>query len=488
MPVDLLLAAAALAVIVGVVLAVIVAALIRSTRERPEPGQRVEAISAEGKGASALLQEDRRAETAAPAFGAPPPASDLADADRWAEVEAQAAAEALRRIGVPIGAALAGLGAVATAISLARLGARPILASKSVSQRRGSSTGIRTRFVGVALAVAAMLGSAPAAAFAAESDVKLSLRPVGIDGQFFEVTMAPGETQTLEVELGNQGESAIAARTYAADVYTIINGGFGAELRDAPASGTTLWLEYPTEVFQLPPGQGIRRTFTVRVPSDAAPGEYITSLVLENDTPIQGGGDVAINQVLRQALAVVITVPGPRTPRLEVGAAIHTIVADRSVVAVSVRNTGNVRLKPVAQFTLRDAAGAQVSQSTVAMDSFYAGTETLVEVPLAALLQPGAYSVGLTLEDAAAGARIEAPAIPLGVEPPPSPPPAVEGTVPGLTEVIQSIQSGQVPPWAAALMLLGAVLIGLVGGLLILALVRRRRRRDPASGRRPNAK
>lgn len=343
------------------------------------------------------------------------------------------------------------------------------------------------RMLAVALSVAAMLASVPSAALAAEPEVKLSLRPVGIEGQYFDLTMSPGESRSLEVELGNQGEGAIAARTYAADVYTIINGGFGARLRDEPASGPTLWLEYPSEVFQLPPGQGIRRTFSVRVPTDAAPGEYITSLVLENDVPIQGTGDVAINQVLRQALAVVITVPGPRVPGLEIGAAMHTIVADRSVVAVAVRNTGNVRLKPVAQFTLRDAAGAQVSQTSVAMDSFYAGTETLVEVPLAALLQPGAYSVSLTLDDAAQGARVDAPSVALTVAPPPAPPPPVEGTIPGLTEVIQTIQSGQVPPWAVALLLLGAALIALVGGLLIFTLIRRRRRRQPLSGRRPDA-
>ena len=352
--------------------------------------------------------------------------------------------------------------------------------------RRTPSLG---RSLVAALAVAAFLLLPASADAAAASDVQLSLRPIGVEGQYFDLTMQPGESRTLEVELGNVGQSPVAVRTYAADVYTIINGGFGAELRDEPASGTTLWLDYPSEVFQLPPGQGIRRTFAVRVPPDAAPGEYIASVILENDVPIRGSGDVAIDQVVRQALAVVITLPGPRSPSLAIGAASHMIVADKSVVAVAVRNTGNVRLKPVAEFVLRDDSGATVSETTLVMDSFYAGTETLVEVPLAALLQPGAYSVGLSLEDPAQRARAEGSAVPHTGEPPPAPHPGGGGIVPQLTEVIQSVQEGRAPLVLLAAVLAGSLLIGVVVGLLILAFVRRRRRRrDRLPVVRPDAR
>jgi hypothetical protein len=51
------------------------------------------------------------------------------------------------------------------------------------------------------------------------------------------------------------------------------------------------------------PGQGIRRAFAVSVPANAGPGEYITSFVLENDQRIRGTGAVALNQIVRQAVA-----------------------------------------------------------------------------------------------------------------------------------------------------------------------------------------
>ena len=318
---------------------------------------------------------------------------------------------------------------------------------------------------------------APITAYAQEGKVELALRPIDQTGQFFDVTLRPGETRTLEVELANVGDAAIAVRTYASDVYTIINGGFGARLRDEPQTGTTLWLDYPTDVLQLPAGEGIRRTFTVAVPADTEPGEYITSLILENDEPIRGSGDVALDQVVRQATAVVVTVPGPRTPALVIGAASHKVVADKSVVAVALENTGNVRLKPVAEFVLLDATGAEVSRASVPMDTFYAHTGTLVEVPLAALLLPGTYSVRLTLEDAAQDVRAEEAAIPLVVEAPPEPAAGVGGLVPGLTEVIQAAREGHIPLPIGIAILVGSLVLGVVMGRLILVLRRRRRTR-----------
>ncbi len=317
----------------------------------------------------------------------------------------------------------------------------------------------------------------PSAALAEDGQVKLALRVVGQSGSYFDLTMRPGETRSLQVNIANDGDAEIAARTYATDVYTIINGGFGGRLRDEPRTGMTAWLDYPTEVLQLPAGKGVHRAFAVTVPSDAGPGEYITALVLENDQPIPGSGAVAFDQVVRQVVAVVVTVPGQRSPALAIREATHKVVAGMSVVAVAVENTGNIRLKPLVTFALLDAAGAQVSQASVQMDTFYAHTDTFVEVPFAALLAPGAYTVRLTLEDAATGARADETAIALVVEAP-AEPAAGGGAGPGLTEIIQGAGEGQLSLAVLGLVLVaGLVLGGVFIGLLVLILQRRRRPR-----------
>jgi hypothetical protein len=313
---------------------------------------------------------------------------------------------------------------------------------------------------------------APGAAHAQDVQNKLALLPLDQAGSYFDLSMQPGETRSIEVEISNNGDAAIAARTYAADVYTIINGGFGGRLRDEPKSGMTLWLAYPTDVLQLPAGKSIRRSFTVAVPAETGPGEYITSLVLENDQPIEGGGAVTLTQIVRQAIGVVVTVPGQRSPGFAIGEASHTVVVGKSVVTVAVENTGNVRLKPAATFTLLDEAGSQVSQTSVPMDTFYAHTSTTVEVPLAALLLPGTYMVRLTLDDAAQGIRADKAAIPLVVEAA-SEAAAVGGVVPGLTEVIQNVGGGRIwlPVWVVIL-LASLIIGGIVIGLLVVVMRR----------------
>jgi hypothetical protein len=324
--------------------------------------------------------------------------------------------------------------------------------------------------VGLLLAVVA-----PNAALAQATRIKLALQPIGQTGSFFDLTLRPGETRRLAVAISNAGTAAITARTYASDVYTIIDGGFGARLRDEPQTGVTGWLDYRTDVVGLAIGESIRQTFQVAVPRDTGPGEYITSLVLENEDPIRDSGPVALDQIVRQAIAVVISVPGLRAPALSIGRASHAVVAGKSVVAIAVGNPGNVRLKPLAAFTLRDAAGLQVSQGTLAMDTFYAGTSTSIEVPLDRLLLPGTYTVRLSLDDAVQRARAAGVAE-FVVEPPPAPITSGEDAILGLIPVIQ------VGPDGASLAAIGigitAIGLGLVSliGLLSFALRRRRRR------------
>jgi len=313
----------------------------------------------------------------------------------------------------------------------------------------------------------------PPSAIAADRQIKLALSPIDQSGSYFDLTMRPGETRDLEVRIGNDGADALAARTYAADVYTIINGGFGARLRDEPRTGATQWLDYTTRVLDLPAGQNVHRSLTVAVPANVGPGEYISSIVLENDQPIRGVGAVTLDQIVRQAIAVVITVPGDRAPAITIGGATHKVVDGKSTIAVAVQNTGNVRLTPFSDLTLFDASGAEVGRATIPMDTFYAESGTLVEVPLAALLLPGRYTIRLTLDDTVQGVTATEPAIVLIIEAPEAA--AVgEGLVPGLTEVKQG--SGDTP--FALILLVAALLAGIIifAGIGRTVLLRRRPR------------
>ena len=111
------------------------------------------------------------------------------------------------------------------------------------------------------------------------------------------------------------------------------------------------------------------------------------------------------------------------------------------------------------------------------MDTFYAHTDTHVEVALAALLLPGRYEVRLALGDAAQGVQADEPASFFVVEAAPGAP-SPDGAVPGLTDVSQSagVGSSSMPVWIVTL-LVGLVLGGMITGSLVL-IARRRRQGD----------
>jgi hypothetical protein len=289
--------------------------------------------------------------------------------------------------------------------------------------------------------------------------------------------MRAGETRRLGVEIGNAGGKAVAARTYAADVYTIINGGFGGRLRGDAQTGVTSWLDYASDVLQLAAGKAIHRSFSISVPPSTPPGEYITSIILENDQPVPATGTVTLNQFVRQAMAVVISIPGLRSPGLTIAGASHSVVSGKSVVAIGIQNDGNVRLKPLATFTLMDAARSQVSHANVPMDTFYANTTAAVEVPLGTLLQPGTYSVHIVLEDALQGVRVEATRT--FVVEASAQPATGGGAAPSLIGVDQQ-PVGTPAPFGWWVIAAGGLAQG-VAGLALLALVRRNRGR---TGRR----
>lgn len=255
------------------------------------------------------------------------------------------------------------------------------------------------------LLVATSLGLVAAGPVSADHEpARLGLTPVGRDATFFELTMQPGDSMRLEVEAANFGHEEADARTYAADVYSIVNGGFGADLFGERSAETTLWVSYPTQELTLGPEDAVVIDFEVSVPEATEPGEYITALVIENAEPVVGSGGIAFDQVNRSAIAIAITVPGPQRPGLEIGELRLQEVAGISVITFEVTNTGNVHLHPTGDFALRRGADTEVAAAPVTMGTVYAGTSTQLEAPVGELLPPGDYCAELRLTDPSAEA------------------------------------------------------------------------------------
>ncbi len=246
---------------------------------------------------------------------------------------------------------------------------------------------------------------------------QLGIRPVGTDGSYFSITLNAGESKELTVELANFGKQPIRVRTYAADVYTLMNGGFGVKSATDPVSGATTWLDYASTELNLEPGQRVQRASSVVVPPDTAPGEYLTSLVIENADPVpigNGEGNVQFNQIIRQAIAVAIDVPGPRRARLEILDARYEVLPAYARLLIDIRNSGNVRVRPSGKIFLYKN-GEEIAQYPISLDSVYAGTDTAIEVMLVKALAPGEYTVSVVLQDKKHKLKVKSEPVPLTV-------------------------------------------------------------------------
>lgn len=236
---------------------------------------------------------------------------------------------------------------------------------------------------------------------------QFQIRPINAPKGYLEVEMAAGEQREQTVEFVNNGDETGMVRSYVTDAQTVINGGIGAALEVYASSPVLEWIDYEPEILDLSPEEVQRRTFTITVPDDVSPGEYIAMLALETTesdqqpvgTPEESAGGIMIRPVVRHVIAIAITIPGPREPGLEIGEAVYQFQPSAANVLVAVTNTGNVHLSPVAELVLRDGEGNQVTDADFELGTIYTGTSTFVSVPLLQPLDVGEYQVSLTLTE-----------------------------------------------------------------------------------------
>jgi hypothetical protein len=239
------------------------------------------------------------------------------------------------------------------------------------------------------------------------------LEPVGQDGTYLTSTQEPGTTVELEVMLGNAGTADVEARTFVADAFTLVNGGFGVRTDEEPKTGATTWIDYKSETLDLAPGEAMNRKVPISIPEGTPPGQYIAGLVLQTAQPIAVGDSGMLQQIIAKAIAVFITVPGDVTPKFEIGAASIKQTAISNNLQIEIRNTGNVLVKPMGDLEVTAPDGQTVLTAPIEMGSVYAGMTTTLELAIPTVLTPGTYSIDLALSDEATKAEAANPALEL---------------------------------------------------------------------------
>lgn len=170
-------------------------------------------------------------------------------------------------------------------------------------------------------ALLAVLGLAIAPATWAESSLSYSIHPVAGSPAaakgYFIFEASPGDTVAGTLTLDSASDQAVDVSLAAADAFTGSQGGTEFTLPDQPVSGTGKWVTLSESQVHLEPGQSKDIAFTVRVPSDAQPGDHVAGLAAwipaekaEDSDSKSDGASAVVTVQMRQVIAVQVVVPG----------------------------------------------------------------------------------------------------------------------------------------------------------------------------------
>lgn len=215
----------------------------------------------------------------------------------------------------------------------------------------------------------------------------------------FELEMKPGTETTVVVNLDYRGSDNIKepARIVATlNDWTITKDGrveyFRANTRPDSASS---WLIYSPGEASVVPGTIHQIRVTISVPADAAPGDHLTALIIEQrpDSLKQSGN--LRQMIVRYRMASVFYI---KVSNLTKKGSIEDLYAesgpDGIVVTPTLVNEGNSMIRPVASLKVLDAQGNVVADvPEIEPLPVLAGAKISQPVVIDKTLAPGSYTV-----------------------------------------------------------------------------------------------
>lgn len=214
-----------------------------------------------------------------------------------------------------------------------------------------------------------------------------------------ELEMQPGAETTVVVNLDYRSSNAAAqsARIVASlNDWNITRDGQVEFYRaGTQPNSASAWLIYSPAETTVEPGKTHSIRVTVTVPKEAAPGDHLAALVVEQRPDTLKFGQGRRQMVVRYRMACVFYI---KVPQLTRRGSLENLeaTADASGVTVvpTLKNVGNSVLRPVSSAKVVDAAGRTVAElpegeSLPVLGGAELSQKLRIEKPLA----PGAYSV-----------------------------------------------------------------------------------------------
>jgi hypothetical protein len=188
---------------------------------------------------------------------------------------------------------------------------------------------------------------------------------------YFTPLLRPGSTYRAQARVSNLTTVAMTFNVYVADAFNTSSGAFSLRRRTDPKIGVAKWARLDRNRLTLKPNSAVDLTLTIRPPLNASPGDHPGGIVIEpaRGTFVRRG---AVGLTVLQAVGVRIyaRVAGPLHPKLAIPMlAMHrthgvsALVGGKvdETITYTVKNSGNVRLTPLAYLKVSPLLGHGVT-------------------------------------------------------------------------------------------------------------------------------
>jgi hypothetical protein len=225
-------------------------------------------------------------------------------------------------------------------------------------------------------------------------------------GHFFLLDAAPGAAITQSFRVNNPNDHPVSVTIEAVDAITGENTGVQLGKPGSAKALASRWVVVSTPEVTLGPATYRDIPFTVHVPANAKPGQYLAGV--SASVPLSAAdaaaakapsGQAGFSMAVRfqRAIAVEIDVPGARAPRLQVSAVDPTATPGGVNLGVHMANVGNAFAHGSGVIRVADTN----TDLSFKIDTFVAGTSIVYPLQWTKTVVPGTHhvEVDLTYED-----------------------------------------------------------------------------------------
>jgi hypothetical protein len=217
---------------------------------------------------------------------------------------------------------------------------------------------------------------------------------------YYRLVAGPGASVTQTVHVINKNKHAIDVRIAGLDGYTSDATGAAYTTPGREAKHTGTWIVVATPELTLQPGETRDVDFTLHVPPNTKPGEYLGAVGLwvpleSSSTTLPGGNRAGFAVTLQgeRVIAVEVVVPGPTHASLAVSSVKPVAAPDGLRLMIGIANTGNTFTHGKGVVTVADTR----LNFPFDIDTFISHTSISYRVPWTRTVVPGDHDVSVRL-------------------------------------------------------------------------------------------